>query len=774
MSKKFKIVAMIFTITLLLFVIYYFFYINKSNKNEYIDNIPNITFDINNYIVNDVEGYLGEVDIFNVEMKSVSTNDNKIHLKFSDDTIYKVEYDLYNMTKEKVYSSTADNIIIIDPSLEKNKEYILHIKINIKNNIVNYLVRVYNGNTLLEEHTKFAEKLSSTMIEKKDMTAYAKFFNNLNNKDYRQDYVDINSNLSDLQYLDINISSVDKKSVEIVNINNFMTGIVIRSIVNDEKDNISYEVREYFRIRNSGVELYLLNYNRDIEKKYSNEVLSTGINIGKSFNKTTIVNKDNTIAFTRAGQLYLFNIKDAKFTTIYGSSSEKGIFLSNRDYEIKILSIDDNKNVVYAILGKIPYGNNKYRYGVEFRRYIYSNNVDKELIFININQGSNIIKSHVYDFIYFNDNGNLGFMLDNLLVNVDNKQNVSYINYKDKKNVVYSGYTKEIAYVEDNNIQIYNAEYGNIRTVKNLSQEYNIVPKGFLNSGDLVYSFENKNTLEIEKIVIINRLNDVIKEYVNNNKITNIEIYQNAIKLDIEDRLTHKKLPDDYVVNTLNSNSYNENIYDSNIQSYINIKFDTPVDINNINFIAPIVNNSEVKTVYTKVDFNLYSIYNKGTIQKYGSNIVDAISTAKKYYSSVRDSNGYLVWQLQLARDNKMISNINPISSTNISSNEACINAIMKYYKKNGVYDKNISYDENIKLLFANNYKFENLEMNDLLYFVQNGIPVITTIDDIYVVVLGTIDNYVVVMNPQKTELEYYSPNEFDEETLFSGYAIRD
>lgn len=256
-------------------------------------------------------------------------------------------------------------------------------------------------------------------------------------------------------------------------------GLTYRISLIDEEDKLSsLNVYEYYRLRNSGSKIYLLNYSRKASQIFdaSNAVTKTGnINLGITYDKdvSLAANADNTeLVFENEGNLWLYSQKDKTFTQVFTFESEgsdnKRERLKQHDY--KIVSVSDDGDVVFAVYGYMNRGKHEGKVGISL--YSYSNKaayVD-ELVFIPIDSTPWKVMANTCSLAYLKDR--LFYcMIDGTLyaIDIDSKEVMTEVTDLKRQDYVVADNGRIIAYVEPDDmkkIKIFNMEKGTSYEIK--------------------------------------------------------------------------------------------------------------------------------------------------------------------------------------------------------------------------------------------------------------------------------------------------------------------
>ena len=228
----------------------------------------------------------------------------------------------------------------------------------------------------------------------------------------------------------------------------------------------SYNVDEYYRIRQSGDKMYLLNYEREANQIFDsrNDLMgSSRINLGISSTQSErVVNSSNSrfTCFVRQSDLWSFDNGSSTFTRVFSFDDESSDGVRERypDHNIKVMEVDDDGNIHFIVYGYMNRGEHEGEVGVSLCRYDAKKNDVSELIYIPVDVPYDVLSENVGEVAYIGANGAFYILLDDSLYSID-------LTSKEKMTEI-SGLTDETYAVSENgtaiayslNGQIYNTD----------------------------------------------------------------------------------------------------------------------------------------------------------------------------------------------------------------------------------------------------------------------------------------------------------------------------
>lgn len=171
----------------------------------------------------------------------------------------------------------------------------------------------------------------------------------------------------------------------------------------------SYDVWEYYRIRQSKGEFYLLSFDRRANQRFDgNEDLQAsgrinlGIKEGNIECEAMSDEKGKYSFFVDSGQLWCYARGDNKFTNVFSfeSMDDSGMRDRRQEYEIQLISVDEAGVANFLVIGYMSRGEHEGRTGISLYRYEYKENKVWELLFIPVDMTYDEMADEVGDVAY--------------------------------------------------------------------------------------------------------------------------------------------------------------------------------------------------------------------------------------------------------------------------------------------------------------------------------------------------------------------------------------
>lgn len=343
--------------------------------------------------------------------------------------------------------------------------------------------------------------------------------------------------------------------------------------VGDNNEEEFHDVEEYFQVSVVDGKKYLLDYDRSLREVFDGSkvvLTSKGINIGLTKDDIQYKsNQDGTIvAFVQNRELWTFNKSKDEFALVFSfADSEKEDIRNSFDsHSIRILSMDDDGSLTFAVYGYMNRGTHEGKSGLAIYYFNLPQNVIEEIAFVSSDQSQLVIEEELGKLAYYNHDLNVLYvMLAGTLQKIDLTTNETTILLNDLKEGQYvsSDDGQILAYQSD--------ETASEITVMNFAKDIKmkipaeegskILPLGFV-LGDFVYGMAKEENIgktasgelvqAMHYIEIRDGENKVVKTYqIPDTYIIDVEFQGNMLTLEraLKQNGMYKVISEDYITN---------------------------------------------------------------------------------------------------------------------------------------------------------------------------------------------------------------------------------
>ncbi len=360
------------------------------------------------------------------------------------------------------YSDGYDKIrITFRTELEEQQEYVLVLKAMDGEEIaVRYYTRVVVENNFhADKLLDFVEDFNNALFDKEEAErVISKSIepNEDGNNEYLS-HVDIHSSFYTITFADLNPTRITKPVASIKEIDDSYAVIQLKYMISAVENKVleNFYVTEDYRVRTADENnIYLLDYNRTQEALFMTENVDTSSNMFKigiaddnGFQFMTS-SKQKKVAFTQARQLWYYDYNGGTITNVYGFSQADNYTDSRVTYDandIKILTLQDNGDIVFAVYGYMNRGVHEGKVGIAVYQFIAEKDRMQEILFIENNKPYDILEEDMETLMYLNEAGEFYYFDNDCIVKVDTQTKISEIFIEDVLN-------EHLAVSEDNHL----------------------------------------------------------------------------------------------------------------------------------------------------------------------------------------------------------------------------------------------------------------------------------------------------------------------------------
>lgn len=508
-------------------------------------------------LFNRLNGYTGEIDASLMgESLTPLPTDKKLG----------VVIDTYNQSIEGISYKVRD---LSDMSLIENtqvsditqEEERVHAVLNIKNLIDNnkeYLLEIVLSTEKEEKISYYTKIISGTDFRVQDKINFVLEFNGYtydqsNLKNIAQ-YIETSSSGDNSNYGNVNIHS-KQTQIGWGDLNPFVESDIIPTVKEigeevavivldymigaENKYNAydTYSVEEYFRIRQSGSKMYLLDYEREARQLFDsrNDLTSAsrinfGIQADTEVAAKTSENGTHTF-FVNQGTLWDFNSEDSTFTKIFSFEAEDSdnIRERNNNHEIRIMNVEEEGNGYFLVCGYMSRGEHEGEVGISLCSYNNEENTVTEELYLPVNIPYEKMEEKIGGIAYVNENNLFYILIDDTLyaINLISREVMTevtgltegtYAVSKDKNVIAYS---MNGTLYDTDTIRIFDMEKGSDYEIHAAEGE-KLKVLGYINA-DFIYGMVRDEDILMEEdsvamfpmyqINIMDRDYNIVKEY---------------------------------------------------------------------------------------------------------------------------------------------------------------------------------------------------------------------------------------------------------------------
>lgn len=177
--------------------------------------------------------------------------------------------------------------------------------------------------------------------------------------------------------------------------------------VNEAQETEQYEVHESYRVRYTEQRMYLLDYDRTVDRifnpdldVFSQNAIQLGVlNTEVEYQKNE---EENIVAFVQNGDLWSYDLAQNKLSYVFGFRDGDDLRCSYEQHAIKIIDVDESGSMNFLVYGYMNRGRHEGKTGVAVYTYNAMTNSVEERVFIQSTKPFPIIQSEVGKLAYVN------------------------------------------------------------------------------------------------------------------------------------------------------------------------------------------------------------------------------------------------------------------------------------------------------------------------------------------------------------------------------------
>lgn len=790
--------------------------INSGTDDEIVDmgapTLPRISFTVDQREVNPLFGYVQDMDI--TAMRDTITPLNAdgsltMNIEKNGREISDIRYEVYSLDGEEKYTEgkvevpEEDSAATLDVGTilsGDTREAVLKVMLTVGEDTVNYYTRVaIPENLTTAECLEYAQDFHEKALNKEDteeMESHLEPGEESDNTTYQT--VNIHSDITHVQWGDLSPEIVGDVEWSIKESNTVYTSILAKyqvSCVDENGESGLYDVKEFFRVRFLVDTIYLLDYNRDMEQVFQGtpqDFDENGILFGIASDDIQYeTNSDETIvAFVQERNLWLYNGEAHELTQVFSFANQEGRDMrsKNDQHAVRIISMDDDGNIAFAVYGYMNRGFHEGEVGVGIYYFSMDSNAIEEKAFIPSTKSYAIAADELAKMVYYNhEQSMLHVLADGTLYEIDldaDKQTVlaegltedEYAVSDDGHLMAYqvkeseeedkatdkdtgSGQDKTAAPSGGSQICVMNLKSGNTFTIDAAEGE-SVRPLGFIN-GDFIFGKERSSDAGVTasgeeispmyEIEIRNSDNKTEAQYSfedENIYTTDILIDGNLLTLNrvVKNGNVYSSTDQEYI-----TNNQERKESDISLTTYTTDVKETQVRMSFANGIAStepeLVKPGQIAsgkpltvTISGGSSGEKFYVYGMGELIDVYDKAAYAIQKANEVAGVVISSEQQYVWE----RGNRDLVYSTDASSFRTEGDETSLAACERYMEQ---YE-------------AHQVDLTGCELEQVLYVINRGCPVITLIDT---------DHAVLLTGYTTTDITYIDPEDGTNHTVGMG-----
>lgn len=578
--------------------------------------LPQVAFLEAGYEVNTLFAYTQEMDILTMrDSISPLTAQGKLTVLFQpyENELTAMTYKIYSidgtkLLKEETITEWSENQVTLDISnvIPDSDESLLQIELTLGDGTVAYYYTrlITYGNSNLSNNLEFVaafheavlvqsvvssevvyETTGSTdvtdeTLESGELDISAYLTSNSSTTDGTLEYVTQGSSESDVTWGDLEPTVISEVSWTITECSSLFVSVLLEyqvEALNSETEELeTYNVEEFFRVGFSSTtsSVDLKQYTRTVNQVFEvNEtiVADDGIDLGITTSDTQYkMNIDETaFAYVQERALYVYDGEENSIVEVFTLEDSIRCLSDNRyrnnDYDISILSIDENASVSFVVYGYMNRGDYQGQVGTIIYYYDGISNTLIEKAFVSTTTSFAVGKEDMSQGMYYSSAQNVLYLIaQNTFYQVNLTEDTQEKLAEDIDDSTYaiSDDGKLIAYAVEDGCVILELETGDSYEIMATGTDQ-LMPFAFLEH-DLIYGVYNTQDALLDEtdsemipmysLIISDEFGETLKTYESENQyIREVSIMDNMITLSLVEQVE-----DSYVYTGLDVITNNE------------------------------------------------------------------------------------------------------------------------------------------------------------------------------------------------------------------------
>lgn len=673
---------------------------NKGNKDmttkQADATLPVMSFNLDKIKINTLHGYTTEMDPTKMRDCVIPiSDDRKLSLSISTYgmAVDRISYKIRSMDGKRLVAddeissfSNKDNTIQADISMpnvmDENTEYLLVFTITSGQDNVYYYSRIMQTDgKAAAKVVEFAKKFHDETFIKDDKSFFTTYMETTTGDRNTLAHVDLTSTVSQITWGSMAAAQYTNPVIALKEINDSYDVVTIdyvMSCVDGKGETEYYNVREYFRLRQTESRMYVLNYERTANQIFNSEnsfISDSGsvmLGIRSSEAEYRANEAGSVICFVQEGDLYSYDINNGMIIKVFSFRDAEGI--DEREnwnhHDIKIVSVDEAGSIDFVVYGYMNRGTHEGEVGTGVYHYDgLAHTIDEEA-FIPSKTSYEVLKAEMGKMLYLNEKNEFYLMMDDSLyrINLGSMsvkkvvEGLSTGSYCASESNRYFAWVDSANQYSSNTIKVMDLKSGKTFEVKKGDDQY-LRPLGFIgedfiygqaNAADVVSDAAGNTTFPMNGLIILDTSDQSeLKTYTHSGgyveKIS-VDGYTVTIDLIAQNNGVYAEIGQDTIMNR-EADSKQKIALDTS-------QSDTKLTVSAISIAggkkpdklkqltAQMTINSHDTAVDLKFDDNTvhFYVYAKGDVIFASDNISDAIKQANDSMGVVIDSNQQYVW----------------------------------------------------------------------------------------------------------------------------------
>lgn len=651
--------------------------------------VPELGLYCGEYQIAELTGYAMKMDSFYMRDNLAVIEDGSVHALINTNgvTIKDISYQVREIDGEGLLDDNTINdfeenenvidfYIDITDVVKQGEEYILEIALKTEGqDEIYYYSRITEPNeNLIEDQAEFALEFNRLTFMHEDATDLYYYLESDSSFDNTNlGYVTLNANFDQLTWGSLDPEQVEDPKIDLKEINVLDAGsaatfeLTYKIKTGEEGEEVYYNVTEDITVWTYYSSMHVLAYERTVEEIFEASDSTVTYNriymgIHEDTDLDYVQDEESTyLVFASGSSLWSVDTSSKSVNRVFNTDSE-----DFSDYKIEPISVDEDGNIQFAVIGYVTYGEHIGKSGIGIYSYDHESDEVEENVFIPYSRPYQTLKEEIGDLYYIND-GVLYMMLYDSLqyVNMTTKEYGTLIDGLSSGNYAVSLSQNAIAYNTDKtiydsgSITILNLdtlnehiiEAGENKKIRVLGYSGDNLVYGIAKESKITADEDGNTVFAMSKINIMGSDYEIIKSYSKKKVyVTDVEISDAMINLK---RISGgEEISDDQLIdNTEKITSIIEVSYliDDTKKRVMTLVFETSMSSSTELAVTntdkcETKGSNELNIELEQNDADIYYIYGLGKLRMITDNLTEAKTIARDEKGTVIDKSGQKVW----------------------------------------------------------------------------------------------------------------------------------
>lgn len=409
--------------------------------------LPVVYMQVNDGLLNELHGYAQEMDTKTMRDALTPLPEDRglnISINLYGSKLKGISYEIRSLDTERLVERTsvetwqdADGrvtaVLPIQNLISRNTEYVLGLNLMLDaGRSVYYYTRIlWENQSHVGEILNFAKDFSSKTFDRENAAELKTYLESSSQGDNSSlNRVDIHSSFSQVTWGDLAVTRANEPVVTIKELSGPIGNVQLKYLVTapgDGENVEQYEVRENFCIKWTSQRMYLMAYERTMDQVFDansstigNKRIELGITDREFLDCKFSPSYDYT-AFVSSRELWCYKQSENRAVKIFGfrSGSDDGVRTGYRQHNIQLVAVGDNGDVDFLVYGYMNRGNHEGEVGVVFYRYEAEDNATRELFYVPTRKSYQFLKEDMGTLSYVNSAQQLYLLLDHSIYAID-------------------------------------------------------------------------------------------------------------------------------------------------------------------------------------------------------------------------------------------------------------------------------------------------------------------------------------------------------------------